>query len=161
MAKGDMFLKLDGIKGESMDDKHKDEIEISSLSWGASQSGSGGSAGGSGVGKVNLSDIHVTKVADKSSTNLFINCCTGKHIPKGWLYIRKSGDKPLDYETIELTEVFISSWSQSAADGGGLPSECVSMNYSKVDFDYKVQKADGSLDASTKKTFDVKANKAS
>ncbi|OSJ63249.1 hemolysin-coregulated protein, partial [Salmonella enterica subsp. enterica serovar Newport str. SHSN005] len=27
----DIFLKIDGIDGESMDDKHKNEIEV--LSW--------------------------------------------------------------------------------------------------------------------------------
>jgi len=159
MAKGDMFLKLDGIKGESMDDKHKDEIEISSLSWGASQSGSGGSMGGSGVGKVNLADIHITKTVDKASTSLFQKCCQGTHITKGTITIRRSGEKPQDYETIDLTEVFISSWSQSAADGSGLPTESVSLNFSKIEFDYKAQKADGTLDASTKKGWDVKVNK--
>ena len=35
----DMFLKLDGIKGESLDATHKDEIDVLAWSWGLSQSG--------------------------------------------------------------------------------------------------------------------------
>ena len=164
MAQADMFLELTGIEGESLDDKHPKTIIISSLSWGVSQSGSGASAGGSGVGKASLSDIHVTKVADKASMNLFINCCTGKHIDKGTIYIRKSGsgaDTPKDYETIKLTEVFISAWQQSASDGGGLPSESIGLNFSKIEFSYQVQNADGSLQAASPKTYDLKLNKAS
>ena len=30
----DIFLKLGDIKGESTDDKHKNEIEVLSFSWG-------------------------------------------------------------------------------------------------------------------------------
>ena len=163
MALGDMFLKLDGISGEAKDDTHKDQIDISSFSWGTSNAGSGGSQGGSGTGKVSLSDIHISKVADKSSMNLFDYCCRGKHIPKGWLYVRKAGGdaNAKDYETIELDEVFVSSWSQSASDGGGLPAESLSLNFSKIKFDYKMQNADGSLAAGSPKTWDVKLNKAS
>ena len=46
----DMFLKMDGIKGESVDDKHKDEIDVLSWSWGMSQSGSAHMGGGAGAG---------------------------------------------------------------------------------------------------------------
>ena len=34
MAAVDYFLKFDGIKGESADVKHKDEIDVESWSWG-------------------------------------------------------------------------------------------------------------------------------
>jgi type VI secretion system secreted protein Hcp len=65
----------------------------------------------------------------------------------------------MEYETIDLVEVFISSWSQSHSDGGGLPTESVSLNFSRIEFDYKMQNADGSLGASTKKGWDLKSNK--
>lgn len=50
----DMFIKIDGIKGESTDDKHKDEIDVLSWSWGMSQSGTVHTTGGSGAGKVSF-----------------------------------------------------------------------------------------------------------
>lgn len=161
MAQRDMYLELDGIKGEFSDDLFKDQIEIYSFSWGVSNHGTGGSAGGSGGSKSSFSDLSLTKIADKASTNLFISCATGKHIGTGKLHIRKAGDGQKEFETVNLTEVFVTSWSTSGADGSGIPSESFSLNFSKVEFDYKAQKADGSLDASTKKTYDLKANKAS
>ena len=53
----DYFLKLDGIQGESVDSKHKDEIQIQSWSWGASQVSSVAGPGGSGAGKADMSCV--------------------------------------------------------------------------------------------------------
>ena len=49
MAQVDYFLKIDGIVGESTDDKHKGEIELASFSWGETQQAAG--RGGAGAGK--------------------------------------------------------------------------------------------------------------
>ena len=93
----DMFLKLDGIKGESKDHKHKDEIHIESFSWGLNQTGAHGTGGGGGAGKVSVHDISITKFLDKSSCALMLHCCNGKHIKDGLITVRKAGDKPLEY----------------------------------------------------------------
>ena len=59
----------------------KGEIQVQSVSLGVSNAGTGGSNTGSGSGKANVQDMHFTKYVDKSSPNLFINCCSGKHFP--------------------------------------------------------------------------------
>ena len=66
MAAVDYFLKIDGIQGESKADKHKDEIDIQSFSWGATQSGTFAGGGGGGAGKVSMQDFHFT-MPDKQS----------------------------------------------------------------------------------------------
>jgi len=43
----DTFLKLGDVKGESTDDKHRDEIEVLAFSWGMNQPGSMSGGGGS------------------------------------------------------------------------------------------------------------------
>lgn len=161
MASADYFLKIDGIPGESMDDKHKGEIQVASTSFGVSNSGSGGSNTGSGSGKAAVQDIHFTKQVDKSSPNLFINCCTGKHFPTAKITLRKAGDKPLEYLTMDLTEVFISSYNVAGHDSGGIAQESFSLNFAKVTYNYTPQNADGSGGGVISKTFDVPANKAS
>jgi len=161
MAQGDMFLKIDGIEGESQDDKHKNEIQINSFSLGATNAGTGGSNLGSGASKVQVHDIHVTKQVDKSSPNLFINCCSGKHIPTAVITVRKAGEKPQDYMTITMSEVFVSSYSETGHEGGGIPTESVSLNFSKIKYEYKTQSADGTLGAAVTKTYDLKGNKVS
>jgi type VI secretion system secreted protein Hcp len=161
MAQGDYFLKLEGIDGESVDDKHKNEIQVASISFGVANAGSGGSNTGSGSGKASVQDMHFTKQVDKSSPGLFITCCSGKHIPTATITLRKAGDKPHEYLVYKLFEVFVSSINTTAHDGGGIASESLSLNFSKIEMTYTPQKADGSADAKVTKTYDVAKNKVS
>ena len=161
MAQEDYFLKIDGVKGESQDDKHKDEIHVSSFSFGVTNVGTGGSNLGSGGGRSSIQDMHFTKVVDASSPNLFIACATGKHFPNATVTVRRAGEKPQEYLTYKLTEVYISSITTSGHEGGGIAQESVSLNFSKVEVNYTPQNADGTPGAKNSKTYDVKANKAS
>ena len=161
MAQGDFFLKIDGVEGESQDDKHKNEISVASISFGVSNTGTGGSNLGSGGGRSNIQDMHFTKTIDASSPNLFIACATGKHFPKATVTVRRAGEKPQEYLTYELTEAYISSITTSGHEGGGLAQESVSLNFSKIKMVYTPQNADGSPGAKNEKTYDVKANKSS
>jgi type VI secretion system secreted protein Hcp len=68
MAQEDYFLKIEGVKGESQDDKHKDEIHVSSFSFGVTNAGTGGSNLGSGGGRSNSQDMHFTKVTPPRPT---------------------------------------------------------------------------------------------
>jgi type VI secretion system secreted protein Hcp len=158
MAAVDMFLKLDGIKGESKDFKHKDEIHIESFSWGLNQQGGGGSAGGGGTGKVSVHDISITKAVDSSTPDLMLYCANGKHIKEGLLTVRKAGEKPVEYLKIKLTDILVSG-VQEAGHGSAVLSESVTLNFSKFNVAYQEQGADGSAAGSPKEMgWDVKAN---
>jgi type VI secretion system secreted protein Hcp len=108
MAQVDYFLKIDGIPGESGDDKHKAEIELESFSWGESQSGTAGHGGGAGAGKVVAQDLSIVKKVDKASPVLMIGCATGTHYKSAILTARKAGGGQLDYLKITLEDVLIS-----------------------------------------------------
>jgi type VI secretion system secreted protein Hcp len=153
----DMFLKLDGVKGESKDSKHGGEIHIESFSWGMNQTGAHGAGGGGGAGKVSVHDISITKFVDKSSPTLMLNCCNGKHIPSGLLTVRKAGEKPLEYLKIKLTDILISG-VQLSGHGGDLMTENVTLNFAKVNVEYQEQKADGSGIPGGEMGWDLKAN---
>jgi len=156
----DMFLKLDGIKGESQDDKHKDEIHIESFSWGLNQTGTMHTGGGGGAGKVNVHDITVMKVLDKSTPELMLACCNGKHIATGLLTVRKAGEKPLEYLKIKLTDVLISSVQNAGAGGQDSLTENLSLNFAKFEVAYQPQGADGSAQGGPiLMGWDVKQNK--
>jgi type VI secretion system secreted protein Hcp len=159
-GESDFFLKIDGIEGESKDDKHTNEIHIKSFSMGATNAGSGGQNQGSGVGKSHVHDIHITKEVDKATPNIFLNCLTGKHHPKATITARKAGEKPHEYLKITLEEVFISGYQLHAKDSGHLPVESFSLNFATVEQEHKVQNADGSAGAANKKKFDLKKHKA-
>jgi len=153
----DMFLKLDGIKGESHDSKHKGEIDVLAWSWGMSNGSSTHSGGGGGAGKVSINDITLTKNVDSSSNALFLSCATGHHIKQADLVVRKHGGKtPLEYLKIKLEDIIITSVSIGGAGGDTMVSENVSLSFAKVHFDYVPQKEDGTGGAPMPFGFDIK-----
>ena len=139
-------LKIGNVKGESGATKHKDEIEVLSWSWGASNptniSGSGMSAG-----KVSMSDLSFTKKVDKASPKLLELCVTGKHVDDATLYCSKQtgGKTPEDFVTIKLKEVYVSSYQTGGSTGEDVGTESISITYGIINFDYKVQDKQGTL----------------
>lgn len=155
----DYFLKLDDIKGESMDSKHKEEIEIESFSWGEVQPGTAGHGGGAGAAKVQRQDLSLTKKFDKSSPVLMIACATGQHFKQAVLSIRKAGGDQQDYLKMTMDELIVSSYNTNAGSGELIPTESVTLNFTKLEMSYKEQKPDGSLGAEVKQKYDFGANK--
>jgi len=139
----DMFLKIDGIKGEAKDSKHKDEIDVLSWSWGVAQAGTAHMGGGAGAGKVNVQDLTFTHYVDRSSPVLLLHCFNGKHIKKAKLTVRKAGEKPLEYLTIEMEDILVSHVSEGGAGGSDRLTENVGLNFAKVKAEYQEQKQDG------------------
>lgn len=161
ISKADIFIKIDGIEGEAQDDKHKNEIEVQSFSWGVSNGGTFAAASGGGSKHASLQDVHFTKYLDKSSPKLFLASATGDHIKKAEVTFRKAGKKDgqLEYFKVTLSDLLISSYQFSDSAGHDLPVEQVSLNFSKIEFDYKEQKQDGTLGGSVKTGYDIKLAK--
>jgi len=157
----DYFLKFEGpaIDGESTDDKHKNEIDVLSWSWGESQQGTRGAGGGGGAGKVSMQDAHFTKASDKATPKLMLACADGQHIKKATLTCRKAGGEQQEFLIITLSDVLVSGYQISGSRGDVVPMEQVSLNYAKIELSYKPQKADGSLDAAVKAGYDLALNK--
>lgn len=155
----DMFIKIEGIEGESKDDKHKKEIDVLAWSWGMSQSGSFHVGGGGGAGKVSIQDLSVTKYVDSSSTALMLACSNGKHIPKATLVVRKAGEKPLEYIKITMEKCLVTSVSTGGSGGEDRLTENISINFAKVGVEYVPQKDDGSAEGQKTYGWDIEANK--
>jgi len=153
------FLKLDGILGESTDAKHKGEIQLLSFSWGSSNPVTSGSAsGGAGAGKVSITDFHFAATTSQASPLLFLATATGKHLKTGLLTVRRKGRGQQEYLKIELTDVLVSSYQQSAGDGT-VPVDAASLSFSKIKYSFYPQRADGSLGAPVTAMWDLRANK--
>lgn len=162
MAVGDMFLKIDGITGESEDKTHKDEIQVLSFSFGVSNAGSGAIGSGSGSGKGSVSDVSIMKYVDKATPALHKYCFSGKTVGDAKLTVRKAGgDAPVEYLVYKMSEVFVSSVQNSGSDGGGIATESVSLNFAKIEVTYTVQNADGTAGASSPTTLNIKENSVS
>lgn len=151
----DMVLELDGIKGESIVDKHTDAIDVLAWSWGASNTGSGHMGGGSGTGKVNIQDISLTKYVDKATPTLLQFCSNGKHINKGTLFVRKAGEKPLEYVKVTLEQILVTGVQTGGSGGEDRLTENLTLNFEKVEVVYTMQNKDGSAGAEIPYKWDV------
>lgn len=154
----DMFLKIDDIKGEAHDAKHKDEIDVLSWSWGVTQSGSTHAGGGGGSGKANFQDLTVTKWVDLASPKLIGAASTGKHYREALLTVRKAGEKPLEYLKVTLNDCLISSVSTGGSGGEDRLTENVTINFAKFKIEYTPQKPDGSAGGVMPFAYDIKKN---
>ena len=153
-----MFLKLDGIDGESRDHAHKGEIDVLAWSWGMSQSGTMHRGRGGGAGKVSVQDLFITKRVDKATPNLYLYCASGRHAPTATLTIRKAGgDEPIDYLVIDLENVLVTD-IQTSESSGDLPIETVSLNFGQVKMEYTPQDVDGSPQESVSFGWDIQRN---
>jgi type VI secretion system secreted protein Hcp len=160
----DAFLKIDGIDGESEDDKHKDWIEILSFSSGVSQpsSGSRSSGGAASAERCNHQNFSIVHTLDKASPKLAVSCCKGSHIKEVKVELcRNTGDKQ-KYMEYKMSDVIVADVRPGGSSQGGeaLPLEEVSFNYGKIEWtytatDHKTGKPKGDV----KGNWDVVANK--
>jgi type VI secretion system secreted protein Hcp len=154
----DIFAKLGDIKGESLDSKHKDEIEVLSYSWGVSNAGSMAFGSGGGEGKATFQDLSFTHKVDKASPVLMQACATGVHLKEATITHRKAGKEQQEYLVIKMNDVIVTGVAHGGTGADG-SSENVSIAFAKVNVEYKPQKPDGSLDAGIHFKYDLKAQK--
>jgi type VI secretion system secreted protein Hcp len=158
----DAYLQIDGIKGGSTDDKHKDWIDLSHVVYGIHQprAESVSTAGGHTSGRAELHPITFRKLADIASPVLLQTCAAGKTIPKAvFEFMRADGDgKPIPYFRIELENVMLANMAPNSGEGGTI-TEQVQLAYSKVKWAYTKQSIKGGAQGNTSGGWDCAANK--
>jgi type VI secretion system secreted protein Hcp len=153
----DAFLKIDGVAGESADAKHKGEIEVVAWSWGEAQTPRP-PGGGGGAGKVQMQDLRFTARTSKASPRLLLACAAGEHLKSAVLTVRKAGKTPHEYFKLTLTDVRVSSFHLGSL-AGDQPMDEAALAYSRIEVEYRPQKADGSAGPPVKAGWDLKTNK--
>ncbi|VVO62777.1 Protein hcp1 [Pseudomonas fluorescens] len=159
----DAFIQLEGIKGESTDDKHKDWIEIQNYGFGASQSQSStaSSAGNLSSARVDIHNFTFTHNLDLASVKLFEYCCTGQHVPKVTVTLNRSGGDKTKYMEYKMSDVLISSVSRGGDTQASedVPIECVTLAFGKLEMTYTKLGIDGKAAGNASAGWDLKANK--
>lgn len=158
----DMYMKIEGIDGESTDDKHRKWIELRSFSWGVSQPASiASSTGGRTAGRADFQDFTVTKLVDMASPNIYLFCANGRHIPKVTVEFCLATGEKHPFMKYVMEDVIISA----AAPGGQSvgdelrPLETVALNYGKIEWEYTPIDHAGKKGATVKQGWDLEANK--
>jgi type VI secretion system secreted protein Hcp len=155
----DIFLKINGIDGESMDADHKNEIEVLNWQWQILQESNMHMGSGGGSGKATVKDLTFTHYVDRSSPNLMKFCLTGKHIPESKLVVRKAGGSPLEYLKITMTDVVITNVRPEGSSSAERVKEQVSMSFAKVKQEYTMQNQQGGSGGAVTAGYDMKLNK--
>ncbi len=158
----DMFLKIEGIPGESTDDGHTDWIEIVAFNHGISQLVSGASRTG---GRADFMPFSVTKTIDKATADLHIYRANGKHIPKVEVeFCLATGDKHC-FMKYTMTDVIVSAVSPNGSQGGDRPMEKISFTYGKIQWYGKIKweytpiDQAGAARATVDRTWNLETNK--
>lgn len=158
----DVYLQIEGIKGESADSAHPGWIEITSAHMGVMQpnSSTASTAGGHTNGHSEHRTLSLAKLADLASPVLMQHCSMGKTIPRAKLeFMRADSDgKPVKYYQVELENVLLSHMDQIIRGGGVLEDE-IGLCFSKVKWTYTQQKISGGNSGSTAGGWDLAAKK--
>jgi type VI secretion system secreted protein Hcp len=160
MAAADIFLKIESkqVKGESVDDTHKDELELMSWSWGVANTGSTHSGKGSGQGKAAIQDASFTMAMDKAAPVLFGGCVQGTHYGKATLVQRRAGgDASVEFVKLTMENVLVSSVQIGSA--GQEASVSISLNFGKFKLEYTPQTDKGGKGEKTEFGYDIPASK--
>jgi type VI secretion system secreted protein Hcp len=157
MTAEDYFLKITGLQGESRDATHKDEIEIDSWGWGLSKPAA---TGPGAVGRATFQEFSILKKVDRSSPALAQACVKGEHFQEAVLSARRAEGPnfSIDFLVIRLSDITISSYEEAGASQSA-PMDSIEIAFSKIEYSYNSQKADGTLDAPVKWSWDLKANR--
>jgi len=163
MALIDYFLKIEGIEGESLDEKHKGEIVIESWSWGESRSAGVSPVGGAiGPVRVAMQDLQFVMPLSKASLKLALSCAIGQLIKSAVLTCRRAGREQQEFLKITLSDLVVTAYHTGGSLGGdGVLDEQVSLAFGKIQYEYREQKPDGTLGAPISFGWDVKANRPS
>jgi type VI secretion system secreted protein Hcp len=135
----DMFLKIDGIQGESISKAHPNEIDVLSFSWGESNSSSAASGGGTGAGKVEMQDFHFVMPVTRASPKLFLKCADGTTIPSAVLTVARVSPKTGTIDEFlkwTFSDVQITSYQEGGSDADLAPLDQVSFNFNKIEVSY-------------------------
>lgn len=158
----DVYLSLEGIKGESTDSAHVGWMECVSVEWGVMQprSATSSTAGGHAAERAELEDVTFIKHADLASPILMQHCCMGKTLPSAKLeFMRADGQgQRVKYFEMELRNVLISH-VQSSIQPGDILAESVGLKFAQVKWRYTVQRINGGAGGSTVGSWNLSTNR--
>lgn len=157
----DAFIQIDGIEGESTDDKHSSWIEITSFDSGLAQRSSttASSVGGASAERADFRDFSITKLLDKASPKLALACADGTHINSIVVELCRAGTEKVKFMEYKMTNCIISSVSTAASTGGDFPEEHVAINYGKIQWVYTQQsRAGGGASGNIPAGWDLEKN---
>jgi len=156
----DIFLKIDGIDGESTDDAHRNWIELLSYDHGLAQSiihdvGGGGNA----AGRANFQDFSVAKELDRTTPELNSYCASGKQISKIEVELVSVTDDRPTFMKYTLENCLISQVQINGSSGDNKPTEEAAFAYQKISWEYTEIDPRGAPGDVIKRSWNLETNR--
>ena len=157
----EMFLKLDGVDGESLDHAHTNEIEILSWSWNTENPVRWDLNQGGQSTKVKIHHIDIKKACDKASVTLYQNLVTGKHIKSAKITCRKNdGENKFEYLIVDLTDLMIAKVEWTGTGENQSLDETVHISFAEFKLTYLVQADSGNPNGVKNFGFNIQRQQA-
>ena len=107
-----------------------------------------------------MQDFNFVMKVNKASPKLMLACADGSHIKKATLTCRKAGKQQQEYLVVNFEDLLVSSFQTGGSAGDVIPVDQISLNFAKISYAYKEQKADGTLGGAVTVGYDLKATKS-
>jgi type VI secretion system secreted protein Hcp len=120
-----IFLKIDGIEGESAAPGHAGEIDVRSFSLAAESHG---------PNKPSFRDLAITKWVDRATPALLTACAAGKPLRRVVLTVVRKGDGTTRLVSYELENVIVTSVGHGSASDR--PTEEVTLSFERIRVSY-------------------------
>ena len=159
MALVDMFLKLDGVDGESPDPAHKGEIQINGFRLNAVSPRDAFT--NQAAGAVRMSHMTIRAKVDKSTPKLFTKIAKNEKIPSAVLTCRKAGKEQFEYFKVTLSEVLVvnvKAGDFEAREGDVIPQVEFDLAYGKLEMSAKEQTSQGPTSGPVVFVFNLMSN---
>ncbi len=135
-----VFLKIDGVPGDSQHKGLESFIELSDFSWGSTHS----SKNGVGKGKPAADEVHFRAPVSSASPLLMLRTVTGETVSSAYLVVTKGGEQSPASQFIktEFTDVAFSSYDVEASNEG-VPYDTATLSFGRIRFSYYPAGAQG------------------
>jgi type VI secretion system secreted protein Hcp len=158
----DVYLSIDGLKGESSDVAHQGWMECVSVEWGVTQprSATASTGGGHTAERAEFEELTFLKHADLASPILMQHCCMGKTLPSAKLEFMRAdgqGDR-VKYFEVELRNVLIGH-VLAVIQPGDILTESVGLKFAQIKWRYTQQKISGGASGSTVGSWNLSTNR--
>jgi type VI secretion system secreted protein Hcp len=159
MASVDYFLKIDGVPGESQDDKHRQEIEVLGFQWRELQQID--QSNGLPIGKVRMEAFEFTMHISKATPKLYLSCAQGASFPTVVFTARKAGAGQQDYLKFTFQNAFLQEFTLLSTGGTTtVPLSSVKLLFQDLEISYLPQQGDGKMGGAIKGRYNLREMQA-
>jgi type VI secretion system secreted protein Hcp len=129
-----IFVRVQGIDGDSTEVGHVNWIEALAFGGGVTNPESAVSAGGGTTGRPTFSDVSILKRIDRASPALFLAAAKGSHVASVDIdFVKLGGSRPTTYYKIRLSQVVISGVRTNASVSEGSTTEFVTFSFGEME----------------------------